>query len=77
MGALSCFASKNRLLRVARSIMSLDGTFFICIMYASWSYSFSPGNKGYPQYSSASMQPNDHISIAEVYGMPSMISGAR
>jgi len=32
---------------------------------------------GYPVYSSAMMQPKDHMSMAMVYGMPSMISGAR
>jgi hypothetical protein len=39
----------------------------ISIMRLRTSYSDAPGNKGNPIYSSATMQPKDHISMAVVY----------
>ena len=66
------------------------GTPRISIIIASYSFSFSPGNKGKPIYkewykkliikplkSSAIIQPKLHISIFIVYGIPRIISGAR
>lgn len=39
----------------------------ICIIRFSRSYSEAPGNKGNPRNSSATIHPNDHISIELVY----------
>ena len=47
------------------------------IMRAICSGSLSPGKMGKPVNSSARMQPKLQMSIAVVYGMASMISGAR
>ena len=70
-------SSKNKFLRVETSRTSSSGIPHISIISPSWSISLSPANIGYPQNSSANIQPQLHISIADVYGMPSMISGAR
>lgn len=40
------------------------------IIHASCSTSFSPGNKGYPVYSSARIHPKLHMSMAMLYGIP-------
>ena len=40
------------------------------MIQASCSTSFSPGNRGYPVYSSARMQPRLHMSMAMLYGIP-------
>ena len=53
-----------------------DGTPSTSIIRVNYSYSDSPGNKGTPVKSSVNMHPNDHISIAAVYGIPNTISGA-
>jgi len=42
---------------------SNGGTFNTSIIIASYSFSFSPGNRGKPVYSSTIMQPKLHISI--------------
>ena len=76
IGALSNLGSKNKLRLVEISMISLEGTSFIYIMYDNWSCSFSPGKSGYPDYNSARIQPKLHMSIAEVYGIPRIISGA-
>lgn len=52
------------------------GTPYNSIIYANCSISLSPGNSGNPVYNSATIAPKLHISIAVVYGMPNMISGA-
>lgn len=49
--------------RFPRSISFCGGIPRSSIMHASWSPSSSPGSNGKPVRSSASMQPNDHISI--------------
>lgn len=46
------------------------------IISPNYSYSLSPGKIGYPVKSSTKMQPKLHISIAPVYGIPRIISGA-
>ena len=57
-------ASKNNLRRDALSTMKRSGTPKTSMMQANCSCSFSPGNMGTPVYSSARMQPRDHMSIA-------------
>jgi len=41
-----------------------------------YSYSFSPGNKGYPINNSETIHPKLHISIGVEYGSPKITSGA-
>lgn len=41
-----------------------------------YSASFSPGYIGWPMCNSQRMAPKLHISIAGVYGIPNIISGA-
>lgn len=70
------YSSKNNFLLVDCSNTRSEGTPLISIINPNCSYSFSPGNMGYPVNSSANMQPKLHISIDSVYGMPNIISGA-
>lgn len=55
---------KNSLLLEASSSTAPGGGPNTSIIHASWSASFSPGNKGRPVWSSDSMHPSDHMSIA-------------
>ena len=68
---------KNLSLRSAHARIRFGGLPKVCIISESYSVSLSPGKIGMPVKSSIRMQPNDHISIAVVYGIPMMISGAR
>lgn len=69
--------SKNNLLLVAVLMRSSGGWPSTSIIQANCSTSFSPGNSGYPVYSSASIHPKLHISIGVPYDSPSMTSGDR
>ena len=42
-----------------------------------WLYSLVPGNRGSPRNNSTAMQPNDHMSMEALYGIPSNTSGDR
>ena len=42
-----------------------------------WLYSLVPGNRGSPRNNSTAMQPNDHMSMEALYGIPSSTSGDR
>jgi hypothetical protein len=57
-------ASKNNLRLDAFSTIYRSGTPKTSMMQASCSCSFSPGKIGTPVYSSARMQPSDHMSMA-------------
>ena len=69
--------SKNTLRRVDMSRTFLGGIPMYSIMICIYSSSDSPGNMGYPVINSNRIVPRDHISIAELYEIPSIISGAR
>ena len=47
----------------------------ISIILVIWLYSLVPGKRGNPRNSSTAIQPNDHMSIAALYGIPSNTSG--
>ena len=70
------FSSKNFSFRVDIFKICCGGVPSVSMISASCSASLSPGKRGTPVMNSTSMTPRDHISIAVVYGMPSMISGA-
>lgn len=57
-------SSKNNFLRVDLSKRESGGMPFTSIMHKSCSASDSPGNNGQPECNSATIHPNDHISIA-------------
>lgn len=69
--------SKNSFFLVLFSIRCFSGGPNISMIQANCSCSFSPGNSGYPVYSSARMQPRDHMSIGIPYDMPRITSGER
>jgi len=69
-------SSKKRCLRLLTTRRSHDGFPRISIIRASWSPSDSPGNRGYPVYSSARMHPKLHMSIAPLNLSPRITSGA-
>ena len=70
-------SSKKSVRLVEMSRISFYGIPLISIIRASCSASLSPGKIGMPVNSSATMHPKLHMSIAYVYGIPSIISGAR
>ena len=68
--------SKYNLILELLSKNYFGGTFKISIIQAIYSYSFSPGKRGYPLWSSAKIHPKLHISIASSYAIPKITSGA-
>lgn len=56
-GASLLYLPKNNLLLVAVLMRSSGGTPKTSMIHANCSTSFSPGNSGYPVYSSASIHP--------------------
>ena len=73
----SVSSSKNICLLVAISSTSSGGTPTTSYIIDNYSYSLSPGKIGNPVYNSIRMQPKLHMSMAVVYGIPRIISGAR
>jgi len=52
------------------------GTPKTSMIIENYSFSLSPGKSGNPVNSSTAMHPKLHMSMAVVYGIPSIISGA-
>ena len=68
---------KKTFLRVDMSSTYDGGTPMYSITYCIYSSSDSPGNIGFPVSNSRIIVPNDHISMAWLYDIPNIISGAR
>lgn len=70
------WSSKKTFLREAWERMLEDGNPITSMIKESYSYSLSPGKRGTPVNNSVRMHPKLHMSIAAVYGIPIIISGA-
>ena len=73
----SKFSVKNFFLRSAFRSICFGGGPSTSMNIKTCSFSLSPGKIGKPVNSSTKIHPNDHMSIAGVYLIPNMISGAR
>lgn len=71
----SVLLSKNSPACLPISIIQFGGLPSISTIRETWLYSDDPGNSGRPRNSSTTIQPSDHMSIADEYGSPSNTSG--
>src|SRR5688572_12273413 len=73
----SCFFSKNSPACLPISIIQFGGLPSISTIRDTWLYSEDPGKRGRPRNNSTTIQPSDHMSIADEYGNPNKTSGDR
>jgi hypothetical protein len=69
-------SSKKTFFLLAITMSDLGGTPLTSMIHLTYSFSSSPAKMGKPTNSSKRIQPKDHMSIAGVYFIPSIISGA-